>query len=279
MLRYDLHMRIHGFIVVVFMLLAHGAAAQTDDAKSRQWLQLIASNAVNSENGSYAKAPAGYALYYSRSGEVMVPYLVYVPRSYDPAKPISMVVFLHGAILAKEDFQHKDPAIVDEPIFSMADTFHTLVVFPFARRDFAWSGNEAAFKNILTIISQVENDYHVDQKRVYIGGISMGGNATAWFIDNKPELFAGFYTFSAMPKGNTTYSNITKNKPLYSMNAKDDQVFPYRDVAAIYEQKKGEAKGWVMRTVETGGHRFIYNGATGKNYTKALLGSLLLSSK
>ena len=105
----------------------------------------------------------------------------------------------------------------------------------------------------------------------------MGGNATYWFINNKADAFAGFYTVSAMPRlanGSIKFSILTKEKPLYSINAKDDIVFPFNEVKAEYEQHKSEAPGWHFATTETGGHRFIYN-KDGAIYLRSLLAPLL----
>src|SRR4051812_40285368 len=97
-----------------FVIMAFTAAGQSDAA----WLKMITANAVSGKD----RAHPGYALYFSQVGDLKVPYLVYVPQSYDPAKATPVVVFLHGAILARDSFHYKDPAIADEPIFSIGDT-------------------------------------------------------------------------------------------------------------------------------------------------------------
>lgn len=262
------------YTVIAMLFLSTSVAAQTNG-----WLKTIEGNALspNEGAGSFLPAKPGFALYFAKSGTIDEPYLVYVPKSYNPAKPVSMVVFLHGAILAMENFQYKDPSVADEPIFSIADPFNTIVVFPFGRSDFKWSGTSPAYENIIKIIGQTEANYNIDRKRVYIGGISMGGNATFWFVNNKAEIFAGFYTFSAMPRlreGTIHFANITRDRPLYSMNAKDDAGFSFEEVKKLYEQHKSEAPGWSLDAVETGGHRFIY-GDDGIKHVKALMGKLL----
>jgi predicted peptidase len=267
-------------VPVLFLLFAITANAQTnDEIKAQAWLKDITHNAVSPvAKQAYAKAPYGFALYFSKAGNIDVPYLVYVPRSYNHSVPTSVVVFLHGAILAKDSFQYKDPAIANEPIFSVAEMYHTIVVFPFGRSGMMWPSQTPALENIVSVIKQVEVNYNVDQKKVYLGGISMGGISTFWFINHKPDMFAGFYTFSAMPKlpGEAVkFSNITKEKPLYSMNATDDQGFPYTEVQGIYEQHKSEALGWNFGTAEKGGHRFIY-GYGGAKYVQQLVGKLLM---
>jgi predicted peptidase len=243
-----------------------------------EWLQQMAARAIApARTQAYQPAMPGLALYFIKAGNIEAPYIVCVPASYDPAKPSKLVVFLHGAILAREAFQYKEPSIADEPIFSVADVYNTIVVFPFGKSDFMWPADDAANQHIAAVLANVQRYYNINKRRIYLGGISMGGIATFWFITHKPDLFAGFYTFSAMPllaSGEIAFGNITKNKPLYSMHAKDDAGFPFSDVSAIYDQHKQEAPGWHFSSVETGGHRFIYK-PTCRQYVKTLLGNLL----
>lgn len=260
-----------------FILFSASAYGQADAAK---WQHTITSNTLAGEQQQkgFRHATPGFALYYSQVGNINEPYLVYVPRSYDPSRPAPVVVFLHGAILARDSFQYKEPTIANEPIFSVADALNTIVIFPFGRSDLRWSGQSPVYENIVKMIGQTGERYNVDKKKVYIGGISMGGIATFWFIDHHPELFAGFYTFSAMPRLDEPirFGNITRSRPLYSMNAKDDQGFSFGEVHGIYEQHKSEAPGWHFESVESGGHRFIY-GTGGSKHVQALLENLLHS--
>ena len=270
-------MRQH-FLIACFSLLSICSEAQNKISalSNDEWLKMITHNAVSktTNDHSFLKAPRGFALYFSTAGSINVPYLVYVPKSYNPAKPLPAVVFLHGAILARDSFQYKSAEIADEPVFSAADMLNTIIIFPFARQDFKWSGQEAAYENIISIIRQVEEHYNINKNKIFIGGISMGGNATFWFINNRPDVFAGFYTFSAMPANTTKFSSLTKGKPLYSMNAMDDPVFPYTEIAATYQKYKNEAPGWHFATIENGGHRFIY-AKDGAKYIRSMLGNLL----
>jgi predicted alpha/beta-fold hydrolase len=74
------------------------------------------------------------------------------------------------------------------------------------------------------------------------------------------------------------YANLTKDKPLFSLNAKDDPVFPYTEMESAWQQHKNEAPGWHFATVETGGHRFIYNN-DGVKELKSLLSKLLNANR
>jgi predicted peptidase len=265
--------------LILALVISGALFAQPEAGLSKDgWVEQISGKAIApAVKSAYLPAKPGLALYFLKAGNLDAPYIVCVPATYGPAKPSKLVVFLHGAILARNDFQYKEPSIANEPIFSVSDTYNTIVVFPFGKSDFMWPADEAANQHVAETVTDAARHYNIDKQRIYLGGISMGGMATFWFITHNSGLFAGFYTFSAMPRltsGAISFGNITKNKPLYSMHAKDDAGFSFSEVKAIYDQYKEEAPGWHLSSVETGGHRFIYN-AIGRQYVKALLGNLL----
>lgn len=251
-------------------LTAASFAATAQPLTAGAWLKMITANAVKADK---EQARPGPALYFTQVGDMQVPYIVHVPKRYDPAKPAPVVIFLHGAILAKEDFQYRDPAIADEPVFAAADSFNAIVVFPFSKAGFAWP-SQPACSNVFTILAQVRQRYNIDDRRVFLGGISMGGAGTYWFINNRPQAFAGFYTFSAHPGGITDFSRLTAEKPLYAIYAEDDPSISYAEVKGIYEQHKTEAPGFHISSVAKGGHRFIYH-VGGTRITTCILGKLL----
>ncbi len=267
-------MRILTYLLTACIFITTFQCSGQNKSKT-EWLQSIAANAINRPGaGSYfSHTKPGFALYYSAAGGENVPYLVYVPENYDPAVATPVVVFLHGAILARENYQHEDPSIADEPVFAAGKAHNALVVFPFGKSGFAWPSQQAANDNIINILNQVKARYNVNSKKVFLGGISMGGAGTYWFINNKADNFSGFFTFSALPD-DLDFSKITKERPLYSMFAKDDRSWPYFEVTTYYEAHKRETNAWYISTVETGGHRFIYT-PEGKQHVSAVIGKLM----
>ena len=235
--------------------------AQQNSLNSEAWLHAISSRAIvlQTAGGRYRQAQPGPALYFAEAAGIRQPYIVCVPRGYDPNKTVPVIVFLHGASLALDSFQYREPAMAMEPIFQIADSLHALIVFPFARKDFKWTADERVFNNILTIIAEVGKHYHTDPGRCYIGGQSMGGNATFRFLRHEANEFAGFFTFSAHPMQADVQAieGLPGRKRLYSVNAQDDSIVPFDPVKKLYIQN-GKPGQWIFRTVNTGGHRFIY---------------------
>jgi len=232
-------------------------------AESQRWVADCLRRArLSAAKTNAAKTlPVGYALYFQQADTVKVPYLVYVPDSFDPAKPSSLLVYLHGGVANQPVFNDKDPQVANEPIFRMAPLYNAVVLYPFGRRDFGWVDQEKAFYAVLKMVETVKKRYPAVRKQIYLGGMSNGGTAAFWFATRHPDLFTGFYAFSPWPKlkfAETDYGRLSTGKPFISIHSQDDTVFPYGEVKAIYDQQQARAKDWKFETVETGGHGFIY---------------------
>ncbi len=251
-------------IIYCLLFFSNTIFGQSDDSvKVNRWLNTITMNAITEPKATetFHNATTGYALYFLQADSLKVPYLVYVPKTYNPIKSYPLVIYLHGGVVSIDSFQYKKPSFAQEPIFDVADKYNTIILYPYGKKNFGWVKQEKAFNNIITIIGEVEKKYNIDKHQIFLGGMSNGASAAFWFITNKPELFKAFYAFSPMPKiytGDVNYRNITTDKPLYSINAKDDKVYPYSKVVAIYNEHKGEAKGWHFDSLVTGNHGFIY---------------------
>lgn len=230
---------------------------------SEQWLDSSVHHAqlTESEGGMAKPFPAGFALYFQPADTIDVPYLVYVPSSFNQANPASLIVYLHGGVVNQDRFTYQDPQLTNEPIFAVAHRYNALVLYPFARKDFGWVDQESAFRHVLTILDQVKKRYSVPFNRIYLGGMSNGGTAAYWYATNHADLFTGFYAFSPWPQlksSPTDYTKLSGGKPFLSVNAKDDTVFAYGAVKAIYDQHQSKATAWRFKTVAEGGHGFIY---------------------
>ncbi|MCB2410605.1 hypothetical protein [Hymenobacter lucidus] len=232
---------------------------------------------VPTQPGRYAAAQPGFALYYAPVDTVRVPYLVYVPATYQPARPTALLVYLHGGIGSTTQFQAADPGVAQEPIFAAAAAQNALVLYPFGRRSFGWLEQRAALENVRQMVAQVQQRYHIDGHRVYLGGISNGGTAAFWYACQSPAGFAGFFALSAQPSstlGPLNFKRLRKGAPLYSLQAEDDEVVAYPQAQALYAQHRRQARQWHFSSRPTGGHSFLY-GPDGLATLSALLAQLI----
>ncbi|GAB2785269.1 hypothetical protein GCM10027175_24920 [Hymenobacter latericoloratus] len=238
---------------------------------TEQWLSTTQKNALPTptRRKQYGAATPGFARYTVPADTVRVPYLVYVPRSYSPTQAAPLLVYLHGGIVSTTQFQTSNPEVAQEPVFQVAEQQRAIVLYPFGRKSFGWVEHEAALATVRRMIAEVQARYRVDARRVYLGGMSNGGTAAFWYACQQPQDFAGFYALSAMPVsklGPLRFQTLASGAPLYSVNAEDDDVFPYKEVAAIYEQHRAQAPKWHFASRPAGGHGFLY----GPDGTQAL---------
>jgi dienelactone hydrolase len=246
--------------------------------KTAEWVTSINSNRIaQKKNEKFVKPKSGFALHYTTVDTLKIPYLVYVPKNYNSLKPMQAIVYLHGGIASTENFNFDNPELaIGEPIFSVGDTFNSIIIYPFGKKDFGWVAQKKAFENVLTMVKNVQKFYNIDKQRIFLGGMSNGGTATFWFASQKPNLFKGFFAFSAIPKleiDNINFENLSQGKPFYSINAKDDDVFKYETAFSIY--KKHKSKDWHFETLDKGNHGFIYDPTNGKEIINNLFKKLL----
>ncbi|WP_313600661.1 carboxylesterase family protein [Epilithonimonas vandammei] len=227
-----------------------------EEQKSKEWISDITKNTIPQKKSKFNFAKPGFALYYSTVDNVNVPYLVYVPKNYNPTKSLKAIIYLHGGIVNTEIFNFDKPEIKQEPIFGLSDKFNSIIIYPFGKKDFGWLNQKKAFENIYKIIEQVQKTYNIDKRKIYLGGMSNGGTATFWFASQRPSIFAGFYAISANPKLEIGEINFNFDKPFYEIHTKDDNVFKFEEVEKIYNKNK--SKNWHFETIENGGHGIIY---------------------
>jgi predicted esterase len=153
-------------------------------------------------------------------------YMLYLPDGYEnqPEKTWPLIFFLHGYgdrgdnvfVLAKASpfmyIREKGPLpfIIAAPLLN---TFGGYSSFPEEYLDGA--------------LAEVQARYRVDPKRIYVTGLSMGGEATYRLAVHQPQAFAAIAPLSAWVDSET-YSLIgrIKDLPVWAIHGADDTVVP-----------------------------------------------------
>ena len=117
-------------------------------------------------------------------------YQVYVPRAFDPARRWPVILALHGgATLGTNGIQPTSGGLA-EAIRQFPDRFPAIVVFPHAHDDGfpVWQGPNA--DAALAELDRAQREFSGDENRVYLTGLSAGGNG-AWYLAwRNPRRFA-----------------------------------------------------------------------------------------
>ncbi|WP_031426613.1 prolyl oligopeptidase family serine peptidase [Flavimarina sp. Hel_I_48] len=182
-------------------------------------------------------------------------YRILYPEHFSESESYPLVLFLHGA--GERGSDNEKQLIHGSQLFLNdlnRKKFPAVVVFPQCPQDDYWSnadvdrsgpGVKFAFKNggeptkaldqVMNLLDSLKNKPFINQNRIYVGGLSMGGLGTYEILYRKPNTFAAAIAIcgGAAPE---TASAYAKNTPLWIFHgALDDVVDP------LYSVKMTEA--------------------------------------
>jgi predicted peptidase len=159
-------------------------------------------------------------------------YVVYVPRNYSGDKLWPVILFLHGSGEVGTDGLRQVTSGIGPHVLWNSQRFPCLVVMPQTTDQWAGISNDLALRAADDVIAK----YHGDPNRLYLTGLSLGGNGT-WNLAYKyPERFAALMPISGWgspslmaPKLNTL--------PIWVFHGEKDRTVPVKSardmVAAI----------------------------------------------
>lgn len=179
-----------------------------------------------------------------------LPYRLYVPFDYTPDKEYPVLLFLHGAGERGSDgdkhvLSHNPIAnFLNQKDSPMENAIIIAPQCPEGQKwvDMDWStgsyrvdstpeSNE--MKCVLDILDNICDEFSVDEKRVYVTGISMGGIGSWDLITRHSDIFA-----AAVPMcgtGDSTKGNILKNVPVWTVHSKDDPTVPFNGTKSVVD--------------------------------------------
>jgi len=130
-------------------------------------------------------------------------YQIYVPPGYTEDSEWPVILFLHGAGERGVDGAQQTEVGIGAAIKQFVDRWPAIVVLPQVPEEQTWQGLPGEFA-MLALDSTMET-YKADSKRVYLTGLSMGGNGT-WYLGNKfPDRFAALVPICAYVSGFDPY--------------------------------------------------------------------------
>jgi predicted peptidase len=145
-------------------------------------------------------------------------YLLYLPKEYDRRNDWPFILFLHGASEKGSDLDRLKttglPKRLDE-----TDDFPFIVISPQCPRGFYWSA-----KLIADLLDDVVGSYKVDETRIYLTGISMGGYATWEVAIDQPWRFAAIAPICG--GGNPRLAHKIKDLPVWVFHGAMDEIVP-----------------------------------------------------
>jgi dienelactone hydrolase len=201
--------------------------------------------------------------YLLRSANEIMPYRVYVPKSYSPARPSPLIIALHGLGGTEDSFFTGYNGRVPQ----LAEQHGYLVAAPLGYRvdgSYGWGlGNppgdamtrqvqERSEQDVMQVLQLMKQNYKIDESRIYLMGHSMGGIGT-WKIAAKyPDIWAAIGPFA----GSGTASTLERMKhiPQFVVHGDNDRTVNVRGSRTMVEEMKKLGIAHKYIEVPGGGH-------------------------
>jgi len=163
------------------------------------------------------------------------PFVSYAPESVNGKLPL--VVQLHGA--GERGNGQEDLKLVDVHGFSkllQEQDYPCLTVMPQCPRDTFWA---ARVESILVFIEQLKQKFPVDENRIYLTGLSMGGFGTWFTAMARPDLFAAI---APVCGGGMPWNASVLTMPVWAFHGVEDKAVTVRHSDEMVEalQKAGK---------------------------------------
>lgn len=159
-------------------------------------------------------------------------YLIYLPADYDSSREWPLLLFLHGAGERGEDVSrvafHGPPKLIREATMNLP----FIVVSPLVPEDRIWS-----VRFLDALLDEVSRTHSVDEDRIYVTGLSMGGYGTWELAMEFPHRFAAIVPISG---GGTMPGACTlRHLPVWAFHGAQDQVVPVSHTEEFVERLRG----------------------------------------
>lgn len=172
--------------------------------------------------------------FFSSVDDTDQPYAVYIPENFDESKDYPLVVFLHGAwsnhrlglrrlfgVGNSQGYDFIKPGNVpfenDVEATRYFPPFRPvgyIAAAPLARGTAGYQG--VPEQDVYDMIDDLKARFRIDEDRVYLTGLSMGGGGTLWLGLTRPDIWAAIAPVCpAPPEGTTELAGNAANLPVH----------------------------------------------------------------
>jgi predicted peptidase len=177
-----------------------------------------------------------------------LPYRILYPLNFDPTKTYPLLIFLHGAYNKGGD--NEGQLAIGGRYFLREENrrnFPAVIIFPQCPEDDSWAYFETEadsatgmvkswrfpFKNQPTrvtallkkLVDSLLTTSFINQRKIYIGGLSQGGMGVYDMIARYPHIFAGAFPICGAGKVSTA-DRFAKEVAVWIFHGEQDDVVP-----------------------------------------------------
>jgi predicted peptidase len=170
--------------------------------------------------------------YLSESGDL--DYLLFIPRDYQEGSTIlwPLILFLHGRGESGDNLNivkhHGIPRVIEE-----AEDFPCITVSPQCSANTDWV---TLIRPLMSLLSSIIEEFQVDQQRIYLTGLSMGGRVTWALAVEYPEVFAALIPICGRVPDVDQFMEkvkVLKDVPIWVFHGAKDSTVPIENSESI----------------------------------------------
>lgn len=185
-------------------------------------------------NSFSQKLPTGPQVlnYFSDADDKEQPYGLYLPENFDASKKYPLVIMLHGAgsnhrislrrVFGKSNAEGESDVEATRYFPEWKDVEY-IVASPYARGTAGYQGIPE--KDVYDVLADVKKRFNIDEDRIYLTGLSMGGGGTLWIGLTRPDIWAAIAPVCpAPPAGTIDLAGNALNIPVHMFQGGADPV-------------------------------------------------------
>jgi len=191
-----------------------------------------------------------------------LPYRLMYPADYKATRKYPLVLFLHGAGSQGDDNEahlSEVPQVLLNAAIS--EKYACFVLAPQCPKNDAWAwfpqyplcsttkDPSKSSRLTLELIDSLIGKLQIDQRRIYVTGLSLGGEGTFDIVTRRPHFFAAAVPVCGI--ADTSKADLMKNTPLWIFHGDSDNINPVdysrnmvkalknKGISPIYTEYKG----------------------------------------
>jgi dienelactone hydrolase len=176
----------------------------------------------------------GEAFVRSSKDGTMQPVAVYVPQTYNAAKPAPLIVWLHGHP------QSETQLLAPPYIAQLAERTGTIVIAPWGRGYYDFRGSAS---DVYDALATATRTFTIDPRRRFLAGYSMGGFSVFEVAPVHPNEWSAVMSVAGALLGSDSARIVAlmPRTPFYILTGSDDDSIPTRfpTATAGYLQSAG----------------------------------------
>lgn len=178
------------------------------------------------------------------------PYALYAPQRLERDKRYPLIISLHGAGQTHRQGLRQVFGVKSGDALPETGYF---VAAPLGRGSLGYEGIAEA--DVFDTLEQVKIRYPIDEDRIYLTGVSMGGSGTLSIALRRPDVWAAIAVVcGGAPAGTPELAGNALNLPVHLFHGDADTVVPVETGRRWHEDLKAAASDVTYREFRGEGH-------------------------